>query len=373
VDLADSKGFAVLSTSGTGNSTYPMRKQIWLPCILLLAICCTLLVWPGSHRPAKQGIAEISVVVTNQPVNTGQVRKSEATSAAQPAVAPNSLTTMFAPSATIEESNSERQKIVGIWRVPIDFYGRVVDQSNNVIAGAQVRFHWVETPDSGGNRDAITSSDANGLFTLHGAHGPSLRVDVAKEGYYSSSERDHPPFKYGPFAMGDFAPDPLNPVVFHLHSKGKGVNLINSSFPTGMGQIAQLRHDGTPVEINLLDGLRAPAGTGQLKLELWRDISQPNGKAFDWTFQISVPGGGLVKAEDEFAFEAPETGYQPSLEVDMPATNGNWVESFTSQFYLQMPDDKFARINLYLSAYNGAFTVKSAINPSGSRNLEPDN
>ena len=33
-----------------------------------------------------------------------------------------------------------------------------------------------------------------------------------------------------------------------------------------MGQIAQLHHDGTPVELDLFKGAQVPAGSGQLKL-----------------------------------------------------------------------------------------------------------
>lgn len=121
----------------------------------------------------------------------------------------------------------------------------------------------------------------------------------------------------------------------------------------------------------MIDGQQADAGSGQLKLELKRDVSKPNAKTFDWSFQISVPNGGLVKTDDEFAFEAPDRGYQASITVDMPATNSDWAEDFAGQYYVQLPGDKYARINLNLSAYNGAFTIKSWINPSGSRELEP--
>jgi len=137
--------------------------------------------------------------------------------------------------------------------------------------------------------------------------------------------------------------------------------------------IAQLHHDGTPVELNLLNGTLAPTGSGQLKLEFWRDISDMKKQPFDWKLQLSMPSGGLVPTDEEFAFQAPESGYQPSIVIDMPATNQDWLGEVRSKYYVQLPDGKYGRIDFYLLPRNGVFTVSSSINPTGSRNLEPAN
>jgi hypothetical protein len=148
--------------------------------------------------------------------------------------------------------------------------------------------------------------------------------------------------------------------------------LIKTSYPVGIGQITQLYHDGTPVELDLLKGTQVPSGTGQLKLEFWRDISNKNARTFDWKLQLSVPQGGLAETCEEFAFQAPENGYQPSIVIDMPATNQNWRSEVRSKYYIRLPDGKYGRTDFYLLPYNGVFTVQSFINPSGSRNLEYD-
>ena len=162
----------------------------------------------------------------------------------------------------------------------------------------------------------------------------------------------------------------LNPVVFHLWKKGKGESLIGGSFPPGM-KIVQLHHDGTPVELDLLNGTQVPPGNGQFKLEFWRDISNRKANVFDWKLQLSMLGGGLVPTDEEFAFQAPESGYQPSIVIDMPATNQNWIGTLRTKYYVQLPDGKYGRIDFYLLPYNGVFTISSSINPTGSRNLEP--
>jgi hypothetical protein len=162
----------------------------------------------------------------------------------------------------------------------------------------------------------------------------------------------------------------MNPVIFMLHEKGRGESLITSAFPSGMGEIAQLHHDGTPVELDLFNGTQVPAGGGQLKLEFWRAITNQNANVFDWKCQLAVAGGGLVETPEEFAFQAPEGGYQTPVVIDMLATNENWRGEIRRKYYLRLPDGKYGRIDFYLLPYNGAFTVQSAINPTGSRNLE---
>jgi hypothetical protein len=259
---------------------------------------------------------------------------------------------------------------LALWQAPIEFYGKVVDENNNAVAGAKVDFHWVEIPAEDGNRTTNTESDTEGLFSLHGQLGPHLSVSVSKEGYYASHNWQRG-FNYslGPEII---TPDPRNPIVFSLRKKGTPEPLLKTDFP-GFSRISQLKHDGTPVGLDLLKGQTVSAGSGQLKLEFWRDISNIKANTFNWKCQLTVPGGGLVETPEEFAFQAPESGYQTSIAIDMPATNQSWKGEIRSKYYIQLPDGKFGQIDFYLLPYNGVFTVQSAINPSGSRNLEPAN
>jgi hypothetical protein len=197
--------------------------------------------------------------------------------------------------------------------------------------------------------------------------GKLLVLNIAKSGYYTS-KADNNSFEYG---ENPPSPSPNNPVLFHLHKKGEGADLIKTVFPVGIGQIAQLRHDGTPVEIDLINGGKAVGGNDQLKLEFWRDISDRNVKIFDWKLQISVVGGGLVETDEEFPFKAWDNGYQSPVVIDMQTNNPSWQGNVKSKYYLQLPDGKYGRIDFDFLPYNGVFTLKSWVNPSGSQNLEP--
>lgn len=147
--------------------------------------------------------------------------------------------------------------------------------------------------------------------------------------------------------------------------------MLVCDFP-GFARIVQLRRDGTPTEINLAECRVAPQGTGSLKLEFWGDKIERSTRKFNWKLRVSVPGGGLIETEEEFNFEAPESGYKPAIEIDMPNDTENWRTDFQRKLFIRLPDGKYGRIDLFLLARNGVYTVGSSINPSGSRNLEFD-
>ncbi len=223
----------------------------------------------------------------------------------------------------------------------------------------------------GFNNSSTTQSDSNGLFSVTGKQGENLTVSVGKDGYYAF-DRWGKTFSYAKVGNGErHTPDPLNPVVFHLLKEGQGVDLIGRDFPPGMGQHWQLRHDGTPVELDLLNGSQNIMGSGQLKLQFWADLSNRKANKYNWKLQLSIPNGGLVPTDEQFAFQAPKSGYQSSIVIDMPATNQTWLGDLRTKYYIHLPDGKYGRIDFYFLSYNGVFTVHSGINPTGTRNLEP--
>lgn len=343
-----------------------MKTRVLIFCGIVLAICAWLLLHKTQRQPKIES-PELQRLLTNQHATSQPIQSAKVNP--MPAPPPN-----FAADAVrrgnLESSNEMKERELAQWQGRIDFYGKVVDDSSNPVSGATASFHWVEKPTEDGNRTATMESDSEGLFALHDQLGLNLAVSVDKAGYYAS-RRDNDSFTYGSLGGEKFSPDPLNPVVFHLRKKGQGESLIEKDFPPGIGQIWQLHHDGTPIELDLLNGNQNVTGSGQLKLEFWHDVSNPKANIFDWKLQLSVPDGGLILTDEEFAFQARENGYQSPIVIDMPATNQDWVGTLRVKYYIQMPDGKYGRIDFYLLPYNGVFTVHSAINPSGSRNLEP--
>ena len=256
---------------------------------------------------------------------------------------------------------------LALWQAPIAFYGKVVDEDSNAVVGAQVSFHWMEIPANDGSKSSNTESDSQGLFSLRGAVGPSLTVSVNKNGYYTS--RSTPDgFSYS-LENDTFHPDPQNPVVYCLRKKGQGTELISSENGFQLKVDVRVPKNNTPVRVDLLQ--KRAGVTGQLEISQnkppWRD-------ATNWSFRMSIPDGGFVENEDEFQFEAPETNYEPIVEYHFSKNETNWVTQVTKSFYIEFGQPRrYGWLRIESDLAQETIFLTYAINPLGSRNLEPAN
>ncbi len=253
---------------------------------------------------------------------------------------------------------------------PIAFYGKVIDEKNNPIAGANIKISPADHPFASGS-EYNRNSDKDGLFSITGIHGIGLMVDVSKEGYYSIPEsRGH--FEYFSGAGGSPArTNPDNPAVFTLRKKGITEPLIV------IEKDIKIDRKGTPVQIDFKTGRITT--NGDIQVEAWthdRDggAFDPS-KHYDWQCRVSVPGGGLTqRTGDEFNFEAPADGYQNDDTFNMTASDPNWSNTVSKEYYLKTPGGLYVRLNFTMRAGgDNFFTITSYLNPTpGDRNLEYD-
>lgn len=249
------------------------------------------------------------------------------------------------------------------WRTHLSFYGRVVDENAEPIAGAEINYSWTNLS-SDGSAQETTSSDANGLFSLKDKTGKFLEVRVTKKGFYTPTE-SHRGFEYAHFFDARYyEPDPRNPVLFHLRTK-KGVEGLSS------GKLnPPLLADGTPVRLDLLDE-GAISSQGQLELAAITNTEDYPPRLFDWRATISVPNGGLVEHNLEFPFEAPEDGYQPTVEFNMWANAPDWRHSIEKSYFIRFDSPpRYGRVQVRFSGATQNASVIYVVNPTGSRNLE---
>lgn len=341
-----------------------MRKRIWITCAVVLAVCLLLLLFKAT-RQQTTALPEPGEPFTNQP---GQ---SEPPKAAKNRQVPNTArTTAVPPVAEVPRptpwtSNSVWERTLTRWQAPIEFYGKVVDENSNAVAGADIAFGWSEFPTEEGARRATTKSDAQGLFSLDDKRGPALDIWVSKEGYYASQGGQRG-FSY---MNGDFSPESQNPVIFNLRKKGTPEPLI------AMKQNYRIRRDGTPLSIDLLNGANTTGENGDFVVRCWtNDQGKKSGEKYDWRCVVTIPGGGVVATDEEFPFLAPETDYKPPAEINMPADRTSWNSQVDLKFYYRLADGRYGRMKFSMIAGGQHFCmIDSVLNPSGSRNLEPPN
>jgi hypothetical protein len=352
-----------------------MRKRI-IAVIVPLLLACLLLWW----LPRRSRVKELALSISSTENITPIQAQASATGPppASPAQRP-AFTSIQKPTteANRQDRNSRSNAAWMDSNVPLSFYGRVIDDASNAVAGASINFTWnkddISNPLRGGENRLATQSDSAGMFTLQGERGRFLDVTIAKDGYYTPRPGTRS-FRYSDSGRTPFSPDASNPVIFLLKKKGIPEPLVRLAGAIGGDRQYRLDVKGTPTEISLYTGERTLPGQGNLRIEYSMEPpfeAIPN--HYHWHCRITVPGGGLLSTTEEFPFAAPVSGYTETVEANSEPRFENWSSRLNGSFYVHLSDGNYGRINLkVICSDNPYFGVETWINPSASRNLEYD-
>lgn len=260
--------------------------------------------------------------------------------------------------------------------VPVSFYGRVVDQDGNPLAGVRVVLsvrQWYHPPTSQGLNSIFPKSelttDAAGYFQLSNASGDSVRVEMLeKEGY------EPEPKSLRGFAYTNSDPmraDPSNPIIFRMwKADAKAAMITGEKFLTVIP-------DGRTYTFDLRNGtLTEGEREGDIRIAIKRAPDAAWGKKYEWSFDLTAINGGLVEEPDPYdsMYLAPEIGYQKRFAMDFQPEEG-WTYGISKRFYVKTRNGQlYGRADieiqaLYLKDKQGRFGIKYAVNPSGSRTL----
>jgi hypothetical protein len=336
------------------------KQNVFLIAIILCVIGTGL--WHFRHRsklPRKENVVQRS---TNPDRPKPQVQSLPITAELYPQISLRNQTKTEALKAWLQRIEHDKR---AEWKTPIRFFGKVVDETSRPVADATIHFQWTDLSE-GGTSHAQSMSDATGYFYLNGVRGKRLSVSVSKEDYYASQEQSYKSFEFSnPGEDIYYEPDPNNPILFHLRKKGEGATLVKKSIKV------VLPGEGSSAKVDLTTG-KVSSG-GQLQVQAWKPWPpRPMSPHYDWKVTLTIQSGGFVEAHEEFAFEAPETVYNESFEVNMPATAGDaWrVSAEKTLYFVYGEPKKYGRLNFHTDGNSRYVFLDYVLNPSGSRNLE---
>jgi hypothetical protein len=242
---------------------------------------------------------------------------------------------------------------------PFEFYGKVVDENTQAVAGAGVHFILSTTTSPNGVLDADTASADDGGFSLTGKTGSSVSVYVSKTGYNEVKSINR--INYDPTGNNSSKD---SPVYFHLRKKGTGVDLISAVLNLKMPR------DGTPVNIDLIN--KKIGADGQLQISQVKPLYENWKTATAWSFSMTLQNGGFVEQSEEFPFEAPINGYLSTVAFDFKAGNPDWKTNVKKSYYIVFgTPPSYGRIVIENDIMWGGPHISYSFNPDGSRNLEP--
>lgn len=344
-----------------------MRLKNLIPAIIVLLAVIVILFW---HRPVqRQAVSEMiqnSVQATN-PLAANMPTATQAVSVPLQAVVP--LPNGELPAANKIKSLDLTKQFVESRNVPIDFYGRVIDQDSNSLSGAKIKIGILHltmpnplVPELGSRSIQLEqTSDADGRFEFHGETGEGYGAGITKDGY----ELEPGQRSYGPVS-GSFE----NPIIFKMWSTN-----IHEQLITG-GKSFDIVPDGRAYFINLTADTISESIGGDLKIWIQYTNQIVRGQLYDWSCAIEVINGGLLEQPLGTAmYQAPAKDYTPSFQLQQQIKGGQRGHIGERQFYLKLKNgQEYGQISIELHApFNdetpGLIRLSYAINPSGSRIL----
>lgn len=353
-----------------------MKTRFWKYILLLALTMLAFFLW--KHRSKN-------TTVSDMPTGQTALQSKNTQNIITPPSSTNTTALQNPPNPTtqpqIQTTNSRLEKLKSLLEsknAPVSFYGHVVDQESNGVAGVQIlmsvrQWGFGGAFDSWGNKfpkfNRVT--DSAGSFSLENVNGDSLTVEsVTKEGY-RLSPKTLKGYGYGDVSNPHY-PDPQNPEVIKMWKLGESQQLVSHHL-SGIG----IPVDGQSVQFDLFNGKKVSSG-GQLIVRLKRDPQTlpPRGPRYDWSLELKIPNGGLVANQDEFMYQAPNGGYQEDFKFDMPKDATNWTTAINQQFYIELESGKsfgslVVRLNTIHDTPPLGINLDMEINPNGSRDLQP--
>ena len=254
------------------------------------------------------------------------------------------------------------------WKMPIEFYGKVVDQFGEPIPDAKILFQWTTVVGKVPDPEQQSWSGTDGRFELRNVQGKTLAVKVSKPGY-TRTEDWAQGFEYAAFYQENFyVADPTNPTLFHLRKEieTEPLYLFKAS--------DRLALNDHPRILELASGKMTAYGDFSFAL---KTLNRPNDSSSNFFVEIgALNGSGLILTKEEFPIRAPVSGYKTFLSIDYGQKNLDDNRQLSFTFYAKTHDDHYGLVFVEASmpSNEGSTVIRTVVryNPSGSQNLEFD-
>ena len=290
---------------------------------------------------------------------------------------------ILVPKSGVQETPAAKERMTDALRkrlqegnVPIDVYGKVVDQNGAPVAGVEVKaaIRLMKEPIPGMIGDGfdylVASTASDGTFSFLNRTGEFFGIDkIQKEGYLVSATVHEKTYYYYASDEKKYRPNPSVPEVFKIWKQMGAEKLIEKNLKY------KLTTEGRSYGLDLLNGAQAKADAiADIRVSMTApSVIKPHVK-YDWNFVLEAAEGGLIETSDDYMYLAPLDGYVSRIQVSFNASDANWSDNFRKRFYVMSRNGSvYARIEILVGvALNGRgyLHIESASNPNSSRNLE---
>lgn len=253
------------------------------------------------------------------------------------------------------------------FKVPIEFYGKVLDQHDNPVPKAEIQLS-INTINGITNQSIYSHED--GSFSLSGVKGKFLTVNVfGREGYAGVHSTGYGDYNYAiPGEFNFHVPNSNNPVIFKIWKYGTPEPIERKTIYTNV------KPDGTIGWIDMQSGSSGIRGMG---ISVVDHLPGNKKKSYVTYKVISGDGCGIIETSDDPMFMPPDKGFTKEIihEAHWMEGQSSQIESGKFRFYIKYADNSYGAVMAemrFASEDKCDVTLCISHNPSGSRNLEYD-
>lgn len=297
-----------------------------------------------------------------------------------------------------EYGKLKKQYQVAMGSLPeIYFFGRVIDQYNQAVSGAEIYYRGTNAYLSEGSGTGYAVTDKDGYFKLRAVGASLVLGKVTRPGIeYSYKVNSY----FGEASGGKRLK--LSQRFVSIDSKSGGTKNWKNYSSKDKAYIIQawrlgeyngaikdraildLNGDGRIYTVNLNEkNRRKTLQEGQLEkgdfyITCKRDPIKSYKDYKDWYVSITPVTGGIQKTEDLFMNVAPETGYKPGISIDMKLGTDEYKDRlFNQRYYFNINNG--INYGSFLIEYDPFSNIKENLcrikifykyNPKGSKSLE---
>lgn len=255
--------------------------------------------------------------------------------------------------------------------VPIEFWGKVIDQDSKPIEGVNIQYRIQQPRVIWDSHSAVMSitTDSIGGFHITGEKGSSFSFESFRKDGYRTAAGQGMTIAYS-YGSAKHTPDKSNPKVYTLIKEDKIQGLVFFS------RQLLLAWDGVPVRYNLRTGKFD--SLGEIEITARRGKIEGDGRQarYDWSYRIQAIKGGIIEALREEAYIAPENGFEDFWECGCLATDPKWgIAKSNVHLIFRLANGNYGRLELDVDAgvkSKISGRISSYLNPSGGRLLEYD-
>ena len=296
-----------------------------------------------------------------------------------------------------EYKKLKRQYQLAMSALPdIKFYGRVIDQYGRPISGAKVRYSGTSTYLSAGGGRGQVETDEQGYFEIDTEGAKLVLGSVIHPDIVYSHQLDS--------GLGQEIPQEIlkSTKVFLSQEDNRGIYsnwrhhtekekiYIIHAWRLGKYEGAKAGdvigdYDGDGKYYTLLlnksrykDRRKDGKTKGHIYISCTRPHMENNRDYGDWSISIAPVNGGIQEVDDLYMNQAPETGYQSSIDIDMRKGSSSYAPYLLNKrYYFKSNNGKeYGSLFIHIKPFSNVqkeacrLNIYYKINPTGSRNLE---